>query len=132
MNDWASHPITQSIIVPFVVAIITAKLLNHLRLSGLAVIAGFCSTVYLVADFNFESLSSIRKIILSGLTAAVIGLLFDLISSNQKSICYLFAIACSIVGLWMSWPILQQKGNTRSNSIWCWYSYLHDVGNYTR
>ena len=109
MNDWVSHPITQGIIAPFVAAFITTKLLNHLRLSGLAVIAGFCSTVYLVADFNFESLSSIRKIILSGLIAAVIGLLFDLISSNRKSICYLFAIACSIVGLWMSWPILQQK-----------------------
>ena len=109
MNDWVSHPITQSIIVPFVAALITAKLLNHLRLSGLAVITGFCSTVYLIADFNFESLTSIRKIILSGLIATVIGLLFDLISSNRKSICYLFAIACSIVVLWMSWPILQQK-----------------------
>ena len=109
MNDWASHPITQSIIVPFVAALVTTKLLNPLRLSGLALIAGFCSTAYLITDFNFESLSSIKKIILSGLIAAVIGLFFDLISNNWRSIRYIFVIACSIVVLWMSWPILQQK-----------------------
>ena len=109
LNDWVGHPITQSIIVPFVAAWITTKSLNHLRLSGLAVIAGFCSTVYFIADFNFESLSTIRKIILSGLIAAIIGLLLDLTSSNQKFVRYLLAIACSIVVLWMSWPVLQQK-----------------------
>ena len=109
MNDWISHPITQSIIVPFVAAWITTKSLNHLRLSGLAVIAGFCSTVYLIADFNFESLSTIRKIILSGLIATIIGLLLDLTSSNQKFVRYLLAIACSIMVLWMSWPVLQQR-----------------------
>ena len=109
MNDWVSHPITQSIIVPFVAAWITTKSLNHLRLSGLAVIAGFCSTVYLIADFNFESLATIKKIILSGLIATIIGLLLDLTSSNQKFVRYLLAIACSIVVLWMSWPVLQQK-----------------------
>jgi len=35
-------------------------------------IARFYSTVYLVAAFNFESLSTIRKIILSGLIATAI------------------------------------------------------------
>ena len=109
MNDWAGHPIIQSIIVPFVAAWITTKSLNHLRLSGLAVIAGFCSTVYLIADFNFESLSTIRKIILSGLIAAIIGLLLDLTLSNRKYVRYLLAIACIIVVLWISWPVLQQK-----------------------
>jgi hypothetical protein len=109
MNDWVNHPITQSIIVPFIAAWITTKSLNHLRLSGLAVIAGFCSAAYLIADFNFESLSTIRKIILSGLIAAIIGLLIDLTSSNRKFIRYLLAIACSIVVLWMSWSVLQQK-----------------------
>ena len=109
MNDWVNHPITQSIIVPFVVAWITTKSLNHLRLSSLALIAGFCSTVYLIADFNFESLSTIRKIILSGLIATIIGLIIDLTSINQKFIRYLLAITCSIVVLWASWPVLQQK-----------------------
>ena len=42
---------------PFVVALVAAELLLRLRLSGLAVIAGFCATVYLVADFTFFSCS---------------------------------------------------------------------------
>jgi hypothetical protein len=83
----------QSIIVPFIAALIASKLLNRLRLSGLAVISGFCAVVYLAADFNFEPLSAIKKIVLSGLIAAVIGLL----------------LACSNVALWMLWPVLQQK-----------------------
>lgn len=109
MNDWVSHPITQSVIAPFVAAWIITKLLNHLRLSGLAVIAGFCSTIYLIADFNFESLSTVRKIILSGLIATIIGLLLDLTSSNRKFVRYFLTISCSIVVLWVSWPVLQQK-----------------------
>ncbi|TFH07173.1 MAG: hypothetical protein E4H07_09420 [Nitrosomonadales bacterium] len=109
MNDWVSHPITQSIIVPFIAAWITTKLLNHLRLSGLAVIAGFCATVYLVANFNFEPLSSIKIIILSGMVAAVIGLMLDLTSNTWQFMSYLIAITCCNVVLWMLWPVLQQR-----------------------
>lgn len=110
MSDWINHPITQSIFTPFVTAWITTKLFNHNRLSGLALIAGFCSTVYLVADFNFESLSTIKKIILLGLIAAIIGLLLDLATlKNKKFARYLLATACSIVPLWMLWPVLLQK-----------------------
>ncbi len=109
MNEWASHPIAQSIIAPFIVALIASKLLNRLRLSGLAVIAGFCATVYLVADFNFEPLSAIKKIILSGLIAAAIGLLLDLTQNTWRFMRYLIVIACSNVVLWMLWPVLQQK-----------------------
>nr|AFD03257.1 hypothetical protein [uncultured bacterium W4-87b] len=109
MNEWASHPIAQSIIAPFIVALIASKLLNRLRLSGLALIAGFCATVYLVADFNFEPLSAIKKIILSGLIAAAIGLLLDLTPNTWRFMRYLIVIACSNVVLWMLWPVLQQK-----------------------
>ena len=109
MNEWISHPIAQSIIAPFIAALIASILLNRLRLSGLAVITGFCTTVYLVADFNFEPLSAIKKIILSGLIAAVIGVLLDLTSNTWRFMRYLIAIACSNVVLWMLWPVLQQK-----------------------
>jgi len=109
LNEWASHPIAQSIIAPLIVALIASGLLNRLRLSGLAVIAGFCATVYLVADFNFEPLSAIKKIILSGPIAAAIGLLLDLTSNTWRFMRYLIVIACSNVVLWMLWPVLQQK-----------------------
>lgn len=80
-----------------------------MRLSGLAVIAGFSATANLIADFNFEPLSAIKKIILSGLTAAAIALLLDLISGNWRFMRYLIAVASGSVTLWVLWPVLQQK-----------------------
>ena len=109
MSEWVSHPIMQGIIIPFFAALITTILLNRLRLSGLSIIVGFCTTVYLVADFNFEPLSATKKIILSGLIATAIGLLLDITSNAWKITRYLIVIACSIVVLWMLWPVLQQK-----------------------
>jgi len=50
LNEWVSHPMVQSIIVPFIAALIASKLLSRLRLSGLAVIAGFCAVVYLYLE----------------------------------------------------------------------------------
>ncbi|MDP1559592.1 MAG: hypothetical protein Q8K59_04865 [Nitrosomonas sp.] len=47
-------------------------LFSYLKLSGLTVIAGFCATVFLIADFNFESLIIIKRIILPGLIATEI------------------------------------------------------------
>ena len=102
MSEWLNHPAVQSGIAPFIVALITAELLNRLRLSGLAVIAGFGATVYLVADFNFESLSAlsaIKKIILSGLIAAAIAPAFDLVSDGWRFLRYLISAACGGVDM---------------------------------
>ncbi len=41
LNEWLNHPAVQGGIVPFIAALIATELLNRLRLSGLAVIAGF-------------------------------------------------------------------------------------------
>ena len=109
MSEWVSHPMIQSIFIPFFAALIATVSLNRLRLSGLSIIVGFCTTVYLVADFNFEPLSAIKKIILSGLIATTIGLFLDITSNAWKITRYLIVIACSIVVLWMLWPVLQQK-----------------------
>jgi len=57
-------------LAPFVVALIVAELLQRMRLSGLAIIAGFAVTVYLVSDFSFEALTASRKIVLLGLLSA--------------------------------------------------------------
>ena len=109
LSEWLNHPAVQSGIAPFIAALITAELLNRLRLSGLAVIAGFAATVYLAADFNFESLSAIKKIILAGLIAAAIAPLFDLVADGWRFLRFLIAAACGGVVLWVLWPVLQQK-----------------------
>lgn len=95
--------------MPFMAALITAKLLNGLRLAGLAAIAGFCATVYLAADFNFEQLTAVRKIILCGLATAFIAPLLDLTPRNGRFARYLIAAACASAALWVFWSILRQK-----------------------
>lgn len=107
--EWFNNPIVQSSAAPFVAALIVAKLFSTIRLSGLAVIAAFCATVYLVADFNFESLTITKKIILVGMVAAAIAPLFDLLSSHTRLLRYVIMIACASVVLWVFWPVLQRK-----------------------
>lgn len=107
--EWFNNPIVQSTAAPFVAALIVAKLFSAIRLSGLAVIAAFCVTVYLVADFNFDSLTITKKIILVGLLAAAIAPLFDLLSSHTRLLRYVIAIVCAGIILWVFWPVLQRK-----------------------
>lgn len=109
MDEWLSNPVIQSGVVPFVAALIVAIVFKYLRLSGLAVIAGFAATVYLVADFNFESLTIVKKIILSGLIAAAIAPLLDLIANYVRLVRHLVVITSGCVVVWVFWSVLQQK-----------------------
>jgi hypothetical protein len=73
-----THPAIQAVLAPFLIALLTAELLQRLRLSGLAIVAGFAITVYLASSFAFTPLSDTRKIIwlclASGLLAIPLGL----------------------------------------------------------
>lgn len=109
MLEWLNNPIVYSGIASFFAALFVAKLFSYIRLSGLAVIAAFCATVYFIADFNFESLTIINKIILAGLVSAAIAPLLDLISSHTRLIRYVIILACSSVVIWVFWSVLQRK-----------------------
>lgn len=110
MTQWFSHPAVQSGVAPFIAGLIIAELFQRLRLSGLAVIAGFCVTVYLIADFSFAPLTAIRKTILTGLVAAGAAILLDLLPRGWTFVRYLIAITAGAVALWVFWPVLSQKG----------------------
>jgi len=58
-----TQPAVQAILAPFLVALLTAELLQRMRLSGLAIIAGFAITIYLVSGFAYAPFTSTRKII---------------------------------------------------------------------
>lgn len=109
MQEWLAHPAFQSGLAPFVAALIVAELLLRLRLSGLALTAGFCVTVYLVADFSLEPLTSIRKIVHLSLGAAALGLVFDLILRQSQLVRFLLAIAAGAAMVWVVWNPLSQK-----------------------
>ena len=108
--EWIDNPIIQAGAASFLAALIVARLLNFMWLSGLAVIAAFCATVYLISDFNFDfdSLTITKKIILAGLVTAILAPLFDLVSSHVRLMRCLIAIACASVVLWVFWSVLER------------------------
>ena len=63
MHALLTHPAIQAVLAPFLIALLTAELLQRLRLSGLAIIAGIAMTVYLAGNFALTPLNDTRKII---------------------------------------------------------------------
>ncbi|SCZ84777.1 hypothetical protein [Nitrosomonas mobilis] len=107
--EWWNHPAVQSALAPFLVALMVAFLLDRIRLSGLAILAGFCTVVYLVADFNFESLTVTRKIILTGIVTGAIAPVLASFPSPWRMVRYLLGAGAAVAALWIFWPILIQK-----------------------
>ena len=107
MQGILSHPAVQGGLAPFVVALIVAELLQRLRLSGLAIVAGFAVTVYLVSDFSIEPLTAVRKMVLLGLLAAPLALV--LIRSNWPPLRWILTVLGGVAGAWVVSHILQQQ-----------------------
>ena len=107
MQELLSHPLIQAVLVPFVVALITAELFQRLRLSGLAVIAGFAATVYFIADFDLAPLTPTHKIIWLGIASSVIAMPLMLLTwAYWRPILSVLA-AASVA--WVSWHNFQQQ-----------------------
>jgi hypothetical protein len=109
VNDLLNHPAVQGGLAPFVAALIVALVLGRVRLAGLAVVAGFCTTVYLVSGFVFEPLSVTRRIVLLALVAPVIGILVDFAFKPARLGNAILAVATGAATFWVFWPVLQQK-----------------------
>lgn len=107
MQELLNHPAVQAGLAPFLVALIVSELFLRIRLSGLAVIAGFAVTVYLVSDFSIEPLTAVRKIVLSGLFSALLGLLLGSSKSNWRS--WLLPVLAGVATGWTVQRILQQQ-----------------------
>ncbi|MGC2166325.1 MAG: hypothetical protein WA632_09955 [Gallionella sp.] len=107
MQELLNNPAVQSGIAPFFAAIVVTELFHRIRLSGLAVVAGFAVTVYLASDFNMAPLTSARKIVLLGVSAAFLGLLVDVFRLNvAKSV---LPVLGGIAALWTAQRILQNQ-----------------------
>lgn len=72
MHALLTHPAAQAVLAPFLVALLTAELLQRMRLSGLAVTAGFAITIYLISGFAYAPLTATRKIIWLGLASGLL------------------------------------------------------------
>lgn len=107
MEEFLNHPAVQGGLAPFVIALIVAELLQRLRLSGLAPIAGFAITVFLISDFSMEPLTSSRKIVLLGLLSALLGLCLAQLS--WRPLRFMLSMAGGMAAIWMTWRILLQQ-----------------------
>lgn len=107
MEELLNHPAVQGGLAPFIIAMIVAELLQRVRLSGLAAIAGFAVTVFLVSDFSMEPLTASRKIVLLGLCSALLSLL--LMRLDWRPLRPILAMAGGSAAVWMALRILQQQ-----------------------
>lgn len=107
MHEWLNHPAVQGGLAPFIAALIAAELCQRMRLSGLAIIAGFAATVYLASDFSFDPLTATRKIVLLCLLSA--GLALPLMLLNPRWLRPALAVAGGVAAVWVVVSILQQQ-----------------------
>lgn len=107
MQEWLNHPAVQGGLAPFIAALIVAELFQRMRLSGLAIIAGFAVTVYLVSDFSVDPLTAARKIVLLGLLSTLLAL--PLMLFNPRWLRAVLAVAGGVAAVWVLLRILQQQ-----------------------
>ena len=109
MQQLLEHPAVQAGLAPFVVAFVVAVLLRLFKLGGLAIAAGFATVVLLTAGFEFNPLSTTRKIILIGLLAPLVGMVIDFLAKPGRSIEWAMALACGAITIWVFIAVLKQK-----------------------
>lgn len=106
MHALLNHPAVQAGLAPFLVALLTAELLQRLRLSGLAIVAGFAITVYLVSGFAYEPLTGTRKIIWLGLASGAVAIPLTLLNSSLWR--PVLTVLGGVAAAWVCIRILQQ------------------------
>ena len=109
MEELLNHPAVQGGIAPFLAGLAVAALFAPVRLAGLAAVAGFAVTVYLVGGFSFVPLTATRKIVLVGLVAAAAGVCVDLAFKPTRATGALLGVLFGAAAAWVFWTVLAQK-----------------------
>ena len=110
MNELLNNPAVQAGVAPFFFALIVAALLHRSRLLGLAIGAGFFTVVFLAVGFSFDSLTSVRKMILVGSGATLLVLVLELAGVQAgAAVRAALAAAGAVAAVWVIWRVLQQR-----------------------
>lgn len=107
MQEWLNHSAVQAGLAPFVAALIVAELFQRMRLSGLAIIAGFAATVYLAGHFSLEPRTATHRIVLLGLLST--GLALPLMLLKPRWLRPALGVAGGVAAVWAMTNILQQQ-----------------------
>jgi hypothetical protein len=110
MNDLLAHPAVQGGVAPFVVALILVLVLQPFRLAGLAVAVAFVASMWLAnSGLQFTPLTALRKILLVGTAAPLVGVLVDFAFKPTRLGSAILAAAAGAAALWVFWPIIAAK-----------------------
>lgn len=107
MQALLHHPAVQAGLIPFIVALVAAELLQRVRLSGLALTLGFGATVYATHTFSTEALTAPHKIVLAGLAAPLFAVLPAALQGAWVR--PLLAALAGAAAIWMGLRILQHQ-----------------------
>ncbi|HSV52376.1 MAG TPA: hypothetical protein VLJ57_09685 [Burkholderiaceae bacterium] len=109
MEEVLQHPAVQSAVLPFVVALALSAVLFRTRLLGAAIIAGFLCAAGLTVGFGFESLTSVRKLVLvAGVSAVVAAVLEPLAIRNRRAFLGAVAAFTVLAVIWVLQRLLMQ------------------------
>lgn len=107
MQALLHHPAVQAGLIPFVVALIVAELLQRVRLSGLVLLLAFAAMVYLSNVFAFGVLTAPRKIVLLGMASPLLAILPAVFQGAWVR--PLLVALGGVAAVWMSLRILQNQ-----------------------
>lgn len=99
----------QAAVAPLLVGLAVAALLFPLRLSGLAVAAGFLAAVVLIGNFSFSTLTATRKLVLVAAAAPLLGVVIDLAFKPTRPAGVALGALFAVAALWVFWSVLAQQ-----------------------
>lgn len=107
--NFFDHPAVQSAVAPFIAALFVVLVLHRLRLGGLALVAAFYVAVWLISDFVFEPLTTMRRIVLISLVAPLLGVCVDFMARGSALWRVGLALLAAGASVWVYWPVLAQQ-----------------------
>jgi hypothetical protein len=99
----------QASLAPFLAGFVVALLMFKLRLGGLAAVAGFCATAWLIGELQFTPLTAKRKLMLVALAAPALGLLADFAFRPGRMTAYVLGVLSGAAAIWVFSSVLVQK-----------------------
>jgi len=110
LDELLANPAIQGGIAPFFVALVIAGLFYRINiLAGLAIVAGFITTVSLTTGISFEPLSSTRKITLLVMIIPFLAIALQLIDKYNDFTIRVFHVFASAAVLWVLWPVISNN-----------------------